>query len=79
MMINGANENGFTYTKTSVELLADQEMDCLFPAAAEVVEESILNALVSAEDMYGRNLNFVPALPHDQLKELCMKYMERWL
>ena len=69
-----ANENGFSYTKTTVDLLADQEMDCLFPAAADVVEESILNALVAAEDMYGRNLNFVPALPHDQLKALCEAY-----
>lgn len=69
-----ANDQGFSYTKTNVELLADQEMDCLFPAATEVVEESILNALVAAEDMYGRNRNFVPALPHDQLKELCEKY-----
>lgn len=69
-----ANENGFSYTKTTVDLLADQEMDCLFPAAADVVEESILNALIAAKDMYGRNLNFVPALPHDQLKALCEAY-----
>ncbi|MDO5436466.1 MAG: P1 family peptidase [Clostridia bacterium] len=71
-----ANENGYSYTKTNVELLSDQEMDCLFPAAAEVVEESILNALVAAEDMYGRNMNFVPALPHDQLKEICDRYSD---
>lgn len=69
-----ANENAFSYTKTTVDLLSDQEMDCLFPAAAEVVEESILNAMVSAEDMLGRNLNFVPAIPHDQLQEICEKY-----
>ena len=69
-----ANENGFSYTKTNVELLSDQEMDCLFPAASAVVEESILNAMVAAQDMTGRNMNFVPALPHDQLKTLCEKY-----
>lgn len=69
-----ANENAFSYTHTSVELLADQEMDCLFAAASEVVEESILNALVAAEDMLGRNMNFVPALPHDQLQEICRTY-----
>ena len=69
-----ANEDGFTYTKTSVELLADQELDPFFKAAGDVVEESILNALIAAEDMYGRNLNFVPALPHDQLKDILDKY-----
>lgn len=69
-----ANEDGFTYTKTSVELLADQELDPFFKAASDVVEESILNALIAAEDMYGRNLNFVPALPHDQLKDILDKY-----
>lgn len=71
-----ANENGFSYTKTTVELLSDQEMDPLFPAAADVVEESILNALVAAEDMTGRNMNFVPALPHDQLREICERYKD---
>ena len=71
-----ANENAFSYTKSNIELLSDQEMDCIFPAAAEVVEESILNALVSAEDMYGRNMNFVPAIPHDQLREICERYAD---
>ena len=38
------------------------------------MEEAIVNALVNAEDMYGRNRNFVPALPKDQLREILRKY-----
>ncbi len=71
-----ANENAYCYTKTQVELLSDQEMDCLFPAAAEAVEESILNAMLSAETMVGRNMNTVQALPHDQLKEILTRYQD---
>lgn len=71
-----ANENAYTYTRTQVELLSDQEMDCLFPAATEAVEESILNALLSAETMCGRNMNTVYALPKDQLKEILNRYAD---
>ena len=71
-----ANENAFTYTKTNVEMLGDQEMDAFFPMATDAVEESILNALVAAEDMTGRNLNRVYALPHDQLQEILDKYRD---
>lgn len=69
-----ANENAFCYTSTTVKMLADQEMDSFFPMATDVVEESVLNALVAAEDMYGRNLNHVYALPHEQLRSILKKY-----
>ena len=49
-------------------------MDPLYKATAQAVEEAIVNAMVAAEDMYGRNRNFVPALPHDQVKEILKKY-----
>ena len=41
-------------------------MDPIF----ESTEESILNALVAAEDTEGINGNKIFALPHDKLKEL---------
>lgn len=69
-----ANEHAFSYTKTTVELLSDECMDPLYKATAQAVEEAIVNAMVAAEDMYGRNRNFVPALPHDQVKEILKKY-----
>ncbi len=44
--------------------------DELFTATVEVVEESILNALVAAQTMTGRDGNTLHALPHDKLAEL---------
>lgn len=42
-------------------------MDALFLAAVEAIEEAILNALVTATDMTGRDGNILYALPHDAL------------
>ena len=69
-----ANEQAFSYTKSEVTMLSDENIDPFFKATAEAVEEAIVNVLVSAEDMYGRNRNFVPALPKDQLKQILEKY-----
>lgn len=69
-----ANKNAFSYERSQVELLSDDKLDPLFKAVAEATEEAIVNAMVSAESMYGRNYNFVPALPHDQVKELLKEY-----
>jgi D-aminopeptidase len=33
-----------------------------------------VNAMVAAEDMKGINNHFVPALPHDKLREVLKKY-----
>ena len=40
----------------------------------EATEEAIINALIAAEDMEGKNGNKVFALPHDRLKEVLKKY-----
>jgi len=69
-----ANENAFCYSKTTVEMLADEKIDPFYKATAEAVEEAIVNAMVAAESMVGRNNNYVPALPHDQVREILKKY-----
>lgn len=69
-----ANENAFSYSKTTVELLSDECMDPLYKATAQAVEEAIVNAMVAADDMYGRNRNFVPAIDHEQIKSILKKY-----
>jgi D-aminopeptidase len=51
-------------------------IDELFLAAVEVVEEAILNALVAAETMTGRDGNTLFALPHDVLAH-CVDYYRR--
>lgn len=50
-----------------VRMLSDSRIDPLYEATIDSVEESILNAMLAAETMTGRNGNTVHALPHDLL------------
>ncbi len=49
-------------------------MEGLFPAAAEVVEEAVLNALCAAKTTIGHHEHIAYALPLDQVSELLRKY-----
>lgn len=69
-----ANENAFSYTKSTIEFLADEMLDPLYKATGEAVEEAILNALVAAETMIGKDKNYVPAMPHQQVEDILKKY-----
>ncbi len=51
----------------SVEVLADAHIDPLFYGAIEATEEAIVNALVAAETMTGRDGITAYALPHEAL------------
>ena len=55
-------------------MLPNDQMNPLFYATAQAVEEAILNALVAAETMTGFNGNTVYELPHDRLQKLLKKY-----
>jgi D-aminopeptidase len=46
----------------------------LFWATIEAVEEAILNALVAAQTMIGRDGITANALPHDQLVDVMTRY-----
>jgi D-aminopeptidase len=52
-----------------VRMLNDERSNELYEAVTDAVEESILNAVLAAEKMTGRNGNTVHALPHDLLLE----------
>ncbi len=54
----------------SVRTLMDTALDPLFEATVEATEEAILNALVAAETMVGRDGITAHALPHDRLREV---------
>lgn len=69
-----ANENAFSYDSSEVTLLSDDKMDPIYRAVAQSVEEAIVNAMVAAEDMYGRNRNFIPALPHEEVERILKDY-----
>ena len=54
--------------------LDDRRLDPFFQATVEATAESVLNALVAAEDMTGRDGNRAYALPHDRLREIMRRY-----
>jgi L-aminopeptidase/D-esterase-like protein len=57
-----------------VAMLPNEQMNGLFEATVQAVEEAIINALVAAETMTGRDGHQALALPHDRLREVLKKY-----
>ena len=57
-----------------VKMLPLDHISPLFDATAEAVEESIINALTSAETMRGLNGRTAHALPLDELRRVMRKY-----
>ena len=55
-------------------MLPNERMGGLFDATVHATEEAIINALVAAETMTGRDGHTAPALPHDRIRELLKKY-----
>jgi L-aminopeptidase/D-esterase-like protein len=58
----------------TLSMLPNERMNALFEATVQATEEAILNALVAAETMTGRDGHQVIALPHDRLREVLRKY-----
>lgn len=58
----------------TVKFLPNDLITPLFRATAEVTEEAILNALLTAETMEGINGNTVYSLPHEQLKSILKQF-----
>ena len=54
--------------------LYDGLLDPIFAATVDATTEAILNALVAAETMAGRDGNTVHALPHDRLRAIMQRY-----
>ncbi|MDR2156178.1 MAG: P1 family peptidase [Clostridiales Family XIII bacterium] len=74
LAFSSANENAYTFTQTKIDLLGDDMMDPIYKAAAEAVEEAILNALCAAETMTGIEGNTYFALPHEQVVAVLDEY-----
>ncbi|MDQ6796155.1 MAG: P1 family peptidase [Chloroflexota bacterium] len=58
----------------TVRMVIDPALDPLFEATAEAAEESIVNALVAAKTMTGRDGIVANALPHDRLIEVMARH-----
>ena len=54
--------------------LTNADMDPFFAATAEATEEAIVNALLAAETLQGRDHHTAQALPHARLQEIMRKY-----
>ena len=58
----------------SVDMIPNGLLDPIFTATVQATEEAIINALVAAKNMDGRDNRRVIALPYDRLKEALQKY-----
>lgn len=54
--------------------LSDEHISPVFQATIEATEEAVLNALIAAETMTGRDGNTVHSLPHDDLRAIMRRY-----
>ena len=57
-----------------LEMLPNGRLGPIFGATVEATEEAIINALIAAETMVGRDNHEVVALPHDALREVMRNY-----
>jgi D-aminopeptidase len=70
-----ANPNAAQSSRTAQLAMAPNDrMNPLFEATVQAVEEAIINAMVAAETMVGRDDHKVVALPHDRVREVLKKY-----
>jgi D-aminopeptidase len=58
----------------NIQMLSNNAENAFFTATIQAVEEAIINSLVAAETMTGRNGLTVPALPHERLRTILAKY-----
>lgn len=61
-------------TPVTLQMLPHGQMDALFLAAADAVEESILNALTAAETITGFKNRMAHAIPLERLRDLMAQY-----
>jgi L-aminopeptidase/D-esterase-like protein len=61
-------------SKSPVQMLPNEQMNPLFLATVQSVEEAVVNAMIGAETMVGVDNHKVIAIPHDQLREVLKKY-----
>jgi L-aminopeptidase/D-esterase-like protein len=69
-----ANPRAGQGTVIHVDMLDNDAINPLFDATVQATEEAIINALVAADTMTGRDNHRVVALPHDRLMQVLRKY-----
>lgn len=69
-----ANARASEAPTSQVEMLNNNNTTPLFEATVQATEEAIINALVAAGTMVGRDNHRVIGLPHDRLREVLRKH-----
>ena len=69
-----ANEAASQVATASVTALGNEQMDPLFLATAQAVEESVINAMIAAEPMTGYKGNKAAAIDHKALVKLLKEH-----
>lgn len=72
-----ANESWFTQRAghaAGLEALPNAALDPLFRATVEATEEAIIDSMLAADTMVGRDGNTAIALPHDELLDLMKRF-----
>ena len=59
---------------TEVTVLNNSQISALFEATVQATEEAIINAMIAAETMVGRDGNRSEAIPHERLREILREY-----
>jgi D-aminopeptidase len=59
---------------TPVRVVADGHISSLYQPTVEATEEAVINAIVMAVSMRGRNNRLVHAIPLDRLVEIMRRY-----
>jgi len=57
-----------------VVVLSNSRITRVFEATVQATEEAIINAIIAAETMVGRDGNRIEALPHDRLQEIMSRF-----
>ena len=57
-----------------VDMLPNDRIDPVFEGVVQATEEAIINALVAAGPMTGRDGHTVPALPHEEVRRILERY-----
>ena len=59
---------------SSLEMLNNSNLSVIFQAPVEATEEAIINAMIAAETMEGRDGNRSEAIPHRELQQILNSY-----
>jgi D-aminopeptidase len=57
-----------------IKMLPNSQLNEIFRATVEATEESIVNAMIAAQDMVGIDDHRVIAIPHETLRKVLKKY-----